>query len=202
MPHEFALLFTLSVSLVAALVLGLVTERLRLSPIVGYLLAGILVGPHTPGPVADPEMAVQFAEVGVVLLMFGVGLHFNLKDLWSVRSIAIPGAVGQIAVATTLGALAATALGWSLAEGVIIGIAISVASTVVLIRVLTDNDVLHTTQGHIAVGWLIVEDIFTILVLVVLPAAAVIVSQGGENGPSIPLALGWPSYGSPRSVSW
>ena len=116
--------------------LGLVTERLRLSPIVGYLLAGILVGPHTPGPVADPEMAVQFAEVGVVLLMFGVGLHFNLKDLWSVRSIAIPGAVGQIAVATTLGTLAAIALGWSLAEGVIIGIAISVASTVVLIRVL------------------------------------------------------------------
>ena len=114
MPHEFALLFTFSVSLVAALVLGLVTERLRLSPIVGYLLAGILVGPHTPGPVADPEMAVQFAEVGVVLLMFGVGLHFNLKDLWSVRSIAIPGAVGQIAVATTLGALAAIALGLEL----------------------------------------------------------------------------------------
>ena len=174
------------------------TERLRLSPIVGYLLAGILVGPRTPGPVADPEMAVQFAEVGVVLLMFGVGLHFNLKDLWSVRSIAIPGAVGQIAVATTLGALAAIALGLSLADGVIIGIAISVASTVVLIRVFTDNDVLHTTQGHIAVGWLIVEDIFTVLVLVVLPSAAVIVSQGGDDGRASRSRWGWPSYGSPR----
>jgi CPA2 family monovalent cation:H+ antiporter-2 len=178
------------VSLAAALVLGLATERLRLSPIVGYLLAGILVGPHTPGPVADPQMAVQFAEVGVVLLMFGVGLHFNLKDLWSVRSIAIPGAACQIAVATALGTLAAIITGWKLADGVIIGIAISVASTVVLIRVLTDNDVLHTTQGHIAVGWLIVEDIFTVLVLVVLPAAAAIAAQGGEDAPSISVALG------------
>jgi CPA2 family monovalent cation:H+ antiporter-2 len=190
MPHEFALLFTLSVSLVAALVLGLVTERLRLSPIVGYLLAGVLVGPHTPGPVADPGMAVQFAEVGVVLLMFGVGLHFNLKDLWSVRNVAIPGAMGQIVAATLLGTLAAVAIGWDRAEGVIIGIAISVASTVVLVRVLTDNDLLHTTQGHIAVGWLIVEDIFTVLVLVALPAVAAIVNQDAENAPSVPWALG------------
>jgi CPA2 family monovalent cation:H+ antiporter-2 len=190
MPHEFALLFTLSVSLVAALVLGLVTERLRLSPIVGYLLAGVLVGPHTPGPVADSEMAAQFAEVGVVLLMFGVGLHFNLKDLLSVRYVAIPGAAGQITVATLLGTLAAVAIGWGLAQGVIIGIAISVASTVVLIRVLTDNDVLHTSQGHIAVGWLIVEDIFTVLVLVALPAVAAIVTQNADDAPSVPLALG------------
>src|SRR5690606_6085282 len=116
--------------------------------------------------------AMQLGEIGVVLLMFGVGLHFNLRDLWAVRKIALPGAVGQITVATLFGALAAHWLGWDLTQGVIIGIAISVASTVVLIRVLMDNDVLETTQGHIAVGWLIVEDIFTVLVLVALPAIA------------------------------
>ena len=151
MHEEYALLIFLSVGLVAALLLGLVTERLKLSPIVGYLLAGILVGPNTPGVVADPHMAAQLAEIGVVLLMFGVGLHFNLRDLWAVKNIALPGAAGQIVVATSLGTLAAYSLGWNLSEGLIIGIAISVASTVVLIRVLMDNDVLHTSQGHIAV---------------------------------------------------
>jgi monovalent cation:H+ antiporter-2, CPA2 family len=188
--HDIGLLVNLAVSLVAALVLGLATERLRLSPIVGYLLAGVLLGPHTPGFVADVEMAMQLAEIGVVLLMFGVGLHFNLKELWSVRRIALPGAVGQIAVATLLGTLAASALGFGATQGVIIGIAISVASTVVLIRVLTDNDQLHTSHGHIAVGWLIVEDIFTVLVLVALPAVASIVGERAEGEPSIAAAIG------------
>ena len=173
------LLINLAVSLLAALIFGLITEKLRLSPIVGYLLAGIVLGPYTPGFVGDQEMALQFAEIGVVLLMFGVGLHFDLRDLLAVKKIAIPGAVGQIAVATALGTVAAMALGWPTTEGVVLGIAISVASTVVLVRVLTDNDVLHTTQGHIAVGWLLVEDIFTVLVLVVLPAAADILVEGG-----------------------
>ncbi len=185
MPEEYALLIFLSVGLAAALLLGLVTERLKLSPIVGYLLAGIIVGPNTPGVVADSHMAAQLAEIGVVLLMFGVGLHFNLRDLWAVRKAALPGAIGQITVATLIGTLATYAVGWSVSEGVIIGIAISVASTVVLIRVLMDNDVLHTSQGHIAVGWLIVEDIFTVLVLVALPAIADIVTHGGESDQSI-----------------
>jgi CPA2 family monovalent cation:H+ antiporter-2 len=145
------------------------------------LLAGIVLGPYTPGFVGDQETALQFAEIGVVLLMFGVGLHFDLRDLLAVKKIAIPGAVGQITVATALGTLAAVALGWSMTEGLVLGIAISVASTVVLVRVLTDNDVLHTTQGHIAVGWLLVEDIFTVLVLVVLPAAANILVDGGAG---------------------
>jgi CPA2 family monovalent cation:H+ antiporter-2 len=173
------LLINLSVSLLAALVFGLITEKLRLSSIVGYLIAGIAIGPYTPGFVGDQEMALQFAEIGVVLLMFGVGLHFDLRDLLAVKKIALPGAVGQIIAATALGTAAAVAAGWTTAEGVVLGIAISVASTVVLVRVLTDNDVLHTTQGHIAVGWLIVEDIFTVLVLVVLPAAADILVDGG-----------------------
>lgn len=183
--HEFPLLVFLSVSLVGALLLGLVTERLRLSPIVGYLLAGVIVGPATPGIVADEHMAVQLAEIGVVLLMFGVGLHFNLGDLWAVRRIAMPGAIGQIVVATLLGTLLMYFRGWGLSEGVVVGIAISVASTVVLIRVLIDNDVLQTTQGHIAVGWLIVEDIFTVLVLVALPAIADVVAHDGAGDKSV-----------------
>jgi monovalent cation:H+ antiporter-2, CPA2 family len=188
--HHDDLLVNLSASLVAALIFGLLTERLRLSPIVGYLLAGILLGPHTPGVRGDAETALQFAEIGVVLLMFGVGLHFNLKDLWQVRKVALPGAAVQITVATLLGTLASQVAGVSITYGVIIGIAISVASTVVLVRVLTDNDVLHTTQGHIAVGWLIVEDIFTVLVLVALPAVASILAQNGNGDQSVAGALG------------
>ncbi len=190
MHEEYALLVFLSVGLAAALVLGLITERLKLSPIVGYLLAGILVGPNTPGLVADPHLAVQLAEIGVVLLMFGVGLHFNLRDLWAVRKIALPGAIGQILAATILGTLAGYWLGKDIVEGLIIGIAVSVASTVVLIRVLMDNDVLHTSQGHIAVGWLIVEDIFTVLVLVALPAIAGLVTDGNKGGGQIAMSLG------------
>lgn len=188
MSHELAILIYLSVSLVTALVFGLITQRLRLSPIIGYLCAGILLGPHTPGFVADAGMAAQFAEIGVVLLMFGVGLHFSLKDLWLVRRVAIPGALGQIIVATVLGMLAVKALGFTTAQGVIVGIAISVASTVVLIRVLDDNNVLHTPEGHIAVGWLIVEDIFTVLVLVALPAMSGLI-QGGAADQNVATAI-------------
>jgi CPA2 family monovalent cation:H+ antiporter-2 len=179
--HDIALLVNLSVSLCLALVLGLITERLKLSPIVGYLLAGVILGPHTAGLRADVETARQLAEVGVVLLMFGVGLHFNLSDLWAVRRVAVPGAVGQIAFATLLGVLTCIALDMSASEGLIVGIAVSVASTVVLTRVLVDNNVLETPQGHMAVGWLIVEDIFTVLVLVALPALADMLAQKGAG---------------------
>src|SRR5688572_8541074 len=181
MHHDLAILISLSVCLGAALVLGYMTQRLKLSPIVGYLLAGIAIGPATPGFVADQASAAQFAEIGVVLLMFGVGLHFDLSDLLAVRRVAVPGAIGQVAVATLLGMLAFVAFGSSWAAGAVIGMSISVASTVVLIRVLSDNNVLDTDQGHVAVGWLIVEDLFTVLVLVMLPALAN--AGGGEGGP-------------------
>jgi CPA2 family monovalent cation:H+ antiporter-2 len=172
MPHELDLILTLTGGLLAALVFGFASQRLRLSPIVGYLVAGVAVGPFTPGFVADAGVAEQFAEVGVILLMFGVGLHFHVKELLAVRKIAIPGAVVQSAIATALGVVVTRAFGWELAHGVVFGIAISVASTVVLLRVLADNDALHTPTGHIAVGWLIVEDLFTVLVLVLLPIVA------------------------------
>lgn len=170
MPHELDLILTLTGGLTAALALGFITQKLHLSPIVGYLLAGILVGPFTPGFVADSGIATQCAEIGVILLMFGVGLHFHLKDLMAVRTVAIPGAIVQIAVATALGAVVTYFFNWTWTAGIVFGMAISVASTVVLTRVLADNRALHTPSGHIAIGWLIVEDLFTILVLVLLPA--------------------------------
>jgi monovalent cation:H+ antiporter-2, CPA2 family len=172
MPHDLDLILTLTGGLAAALVFGFVSRRLRLSPIVGYLVAGIAVGPFTPGFVAHGGIAEQFAEVGVILLMFGVGLHFHVRELLAVRRIAIPGAIFQSAIATALGVGLTTAFGWELAHGIVFGLAISVASTVVLLRVLADNDALHTPSGHIAVGWLIVEDLFTVLVLVLLPIVA------------------------------
>lgn len=186
MHGHIELLLNLSASLALALVFGLITERLKLSPIVGYLLAGFILGPNTPGFTADPDMAAQLAEIGVVLLMFGVGLHFNIKELLAVKNIAVPGAAGQILCATIGGAVTVhwAGLGWS--AGFVIGIAISVASTVVLIRMLIDNDIIHTAQGHIALGWLIVEDIFTVLVLVALPAFGVVnVDQVDDHGNKI-----------------
>jgi CPA2 family monovalent cation:H+ antiporter-2 len=168
--HSLDLILLLAGAFAAALALGYVTHRMRLSPIVGYLLAGVLIGPQTPGFAADPRMAEQLAEVGVILLMFGVGLHFDVKDLLAVRRVAVPGATLQTAVATGLGALAAVAFGWSWTSGLVFGLCLSVASTVVLIRVLSDNNALHTRSGHIAVGWLIVEDILMVLALVLLPA--------------------------------
>jgi monovalent cation:H+ antiporter-2, CPA2 family len=167
--HDTELILTLTCGLAAALALGYVTHRLGLSPIVGYLLAGIAVGPHTPGFVADRHLAEQLAEIGVILLMFGVGLHFHFDELLAVKRIALPGAVVQSLVATGLGAITAWGFGWGWAAGAVFGLALSVASTVVLTRVLADNNELHTPTGHIAVGWLVVEDLFTVLVLVLLP---------------------------------
>jgi len=167
--HELDLILTLAGGLTAALLLGYATHRLGLSPIVGYLLAGTIVGPHTPGFVADAEIAEQFAELGVILLMFGVGLQFHIEELIAVRRVAVPGALLQSLAATVLGFGIARAVGWSFQAGLIFGIALSVASTVVLVRVLTDNRELHTRTGHIAIGWLVVEDLLTIVALVLLP---------------------------------
>ena len=189
MPHNIDLILTLTGGLTAALGLGFATQKLRLSPIVGYLLAGILVGPFTPGYVANKDIATQFAEIGVILLMFGVGLHFHLKDLLAVRKVAIPGAVVQIAAATALGAVVMRMFGWSWTAGIVFGMAISVASTVVLTRVLADNRALHTPTGHIAIGWLIVEDLFTILVLVLLPA--LFGTGEGSEGRSVIATFAW-----------
>lgn len=179
------LILTLTGGLAAALGLGYLTERLGLSPIVGYLLAGIVVGPYTPGFVADVHLAEQLAEIGVILLMFGVGLQFHIRDLLAVRNVAIPGAIAQSLVATVLGAVVARGFGWSWTAGIVFGLALSVASTVVLVRVLSDNRALHTPTGHIAVGWLVVEDIFTVVVLVVLPA---LFTAGAPAGPADLLA--------------
>ncbi len=179
MPHRLDLILTFTGGLTAALVCGLIAQRARLSPIVGYLLAGILIGPATPGFDADPGTAEQLAELGVVLLMFGVGLHFDVRELLAVRRVAIPGALAQIGGATALGALVTYLAGWTVGAGLVFGLAISVASTVVLLRVLSDNDALHTPAGHVAVGWLIVEDLFTVLLLVLLPALAEARATGG-----------------------
>lgn len=179
--HHIELILTLTSGLAAALFMGYGTHRLGLSPIVGYLLAGVIVGPNTPGFTANRELADQLAEIGVILLMFGVGLHFHLKELLAVRRVAIPGAVGQSLVATVLGCLLAMGFGWGWSAGLVFGLAISVASTVVLLRVLVDNNDLHTPAGHIAVGWLVVEDIFTVLVLVLLPVLFPAGDAGAES---------------------
>jgi CPA2 family monovalent cation:H+ antiporter-2 len=178
MPHEESLIALLAIGLALAFVLGLLAVRLRLPPLVGYLLAGVLVGPHTPGYVADVHLAPQLAEIGVMLLMFGVGTHFSLRDLMAVKGVALPGAVAQIIVATALGALAAHFWGWSLGAGLIFGLALSVASTVVLLRALEERGDLKSSDGQIAVGWLVVEDLVTVVALVLLPALAGVL--GGE----------------------
>ncbi|MGH8047039.1 MAG: cation:proton antiporter [Chthoniobacterales bacterium] len=170
MHDSLDLILTFTGGLAAALLFGYITTRLGLSPIVGYLIAGIAVGTHTPGFEANPDLASQMAEIGVILLLFGVGLQFHIKELLSVRRVAIPGAIAQIAAATALGAGAMHLFGWSWKAGIVFGLAISVASTVVLTRVLSDHSALHTRTGHIAVGWLVVEDLFTVVALVLLPA--------------------------------
>ncbi len=172
MPHDTPLITTIVAGLVLAFIFGAIANRLRMPPLVGYLLAGIAAGPFTPGIVADVDLASQLAELGVILLMFGVGLHFSLKDLLSVRAIAIPGAVVQIAGATIMGAGLAALLGWSLGAGLIFGLALSVASTVVLLKALQDRHIVESERGRIAVGWLIVEDIAMVLALVLIPALA------------------------------
>jgi CPA2 family monovalent cation:H+ antiporter-2 len=178
MPHETSLIALISVGLVLAFAAGLLANRLHLPPLVGYLLAGVAIGPFTPGFVADVELAPQLAELGVILLMFGVGLHFSINDLLAVRRIALPGAVAQIAVATALGAGVAFLWGWSFGAGLVFGLALSVASTVVLLRALEERKALDTQDGRIAVGWLIVEDLAMVLALVLLPALAG--SLGGD----------------------
>ena len=167
--HDVPIITTIAAAFTAAWLLGLLTQRLGLSPIVGYLLAGVLIGPHTPGFSGDIPIAQQLAEVGVILLMFGVGLHFHLKDLLAVRNIAIPGALGQSAVAVLVAIGVFAALGLPPKSGAMLGMAMAVASTVVLMRVLMDADALNTPQGHVAVGWLIVEDILTVVLLVIIP---------------------------------
>ncbi|MFM2053438.1 MAG: hypothetical protein RL456_1475, partial [Pseudomonadota bacterium] len=188
MPHDVPLVTTLAAAFGLALVLGLLAVRVRLPALVGYLLAGVLIGPFTPGFVADTGIAAELAEIGVMLLMFGVGLHFSLDDLLAVRAIAVPGAVLQIVVATALGAGLATAWGWGWGGALVFGLALSVASTVVLLRALEDGDALATEDGRIAVGWLIVEDLMMVLVLVLLPPLAGWAGQGG--GAPVWTALG------------
>lgn len=170
--HDTPLIATIAAGFMLAFLFGMIAHRLRLSPLVGYLAAGIVVGPFTPGFVADAKLAQELAEIGVILLMFGVGLHFSLADLMAVRRIAVPGAVAQIAVATLLGMGLAAALGWGLGAGLVFGLALSVASTVVLVRALQERKILDSERGKIAVGWLIVEDLVMVLALVLLPALA------------------------------
>ncbi|MCA3633383.1 MAG: Kef family K(+) transporter [Methylobacterium sp.] len=178
MQHDTPLIATIAVGLGLAFVLGVVAQRFRLPPIVGYLVAGIMVGPFTPGFVADQKLAVELAEIGVILLMFGVGLHFSLKDLLSVRVIAVPGALGQIAVATLLGMGLAWTMGWGMGAGLVFGLALSVASTVVLLRALQERRQVETEKGRIAVGWLIVEDLVMVVTLVLVPPLAALL--GGK----------------------
>ena len=187
MPHHTSLIATVVAGLGLAFVFGALAQRLRLSPLVGYLVAGVVIGPFTPGYVADQALAPQLAEIGVILLMFGVGLHFSLKDLLAVRAIAVPGAVAQIALVTGLGAGLARLLGWPLGSGVVFGLALSVASTVVVLRALQERRLVDTERGRIAVGWLIVEDLAMVLALVLVAALAGVL--GGE-APAAPAAGG------------
>jgi len=189
--HDVPLIATIAVSLAFAFVGGLVAVRLRLPPLVGYLLAGIVVGPFTPGFVADAHLAPQLAEIGVILLMFGVGTHFSIRDLFAVRRVALPGAFTQIIVATALGAGLAALWGWSLGAGIIFGLSLSVASTVVLLRALQDRGILNSNDGRIATGWLVVEDLLMVLALVLLPAlTGVLGGEVPDNSGNLWLALG------------
>lgn len=172
MPHSVTLITTIAVSFGLALLMGLIANRLKLPVLVGYLAAGVILGSNTPGFVADMELSAQLAEIGVILLMFGVGLHFSLNDLLAVRRIALPGAIVQIVVATAFGAMVATSWGWNLGVGIVFGVALSTASTVVLLRALEQRGLLKSVNGSIAVGWLVVEDLAMVLVLVLLPPLA------------------------------
>ncbi len=193
MPHEVTLITTVAAAFGFALILGVIAERCRLPAMVGYLVAGILIGPATPGFVADMSTASQLAEIGVMLLMFGVGLHFSLDDLLAVRRIAVPGAVVQMGLATLLGMGVATFWGWSFGAALVFGVSLSCASTVVLLKALESRGLLETHNGQIAVGWLVVEDLATVLVLVLLPPLAGLLGGNGEasgSGTSLWLALG------------
>jgi CPA2 family monovalent cation:H+ antiporter-2 len=182
MPHGTPLISLLTIGLGLAFVFGMIATRLKLSPLVGYLIAGVVIGPFTPGFVGDAQLATELAEIGVILLMFGVGLHFSLDDLLSVRAIALPGALAQILAATLLGVGLGYLMGWPLEGGIVFGLALSVASTVVLLRALQERHVVQTERGRIAVGWLIVEDIAMVLALVLLPTWADLRNQVAESG--------------------
>ncbi|MBB3608265.1 cation:proton antiporter [Rhizobium sp. BK602] len=188
MPHDTPLISTIVMGLVMAFILGAIANRFKLPPLVGYLIAGVLAGPHTPGFVADQSLAPELAEIGVILLMFGVGLHFSLKDLLSVRGIAVPGAIVQIGFATLLGWGLGALMGWPLGGSLVFGLALSVASTVVLLKALQERRLVETDRGKIAVGWLIVEDLAMVLALVLIPAAASI--SGDGHGTVEPLSAG------------
>jgi K+:H+ antiporter len=188
MFHETPLITTIVAGLGLAFVFGAIAQRLRVSPLVGYLLAGVAVGPSTPGFVADPALAAELAEIGVILLMFGVGLHFSLSDLLSVRAIALPGALVQIGAATLFGLGLALSMGWTVGAGLVFGLALSVASTVVLMRAIQERRLMETERGRIAVGWLIVEDLAMVLALVLLPALAPVFGGSNDAIASEPLA--------------
>jgi CPA2 family monovalent cation:H+ antiporter-2 len=193
--HDVPLITTIAAGFTCAWLLGLLTQRLGLSPIVGYLLAGVVIGPHTPGFVGDVAIAAQLAEVGVILLMFGVGLHFHLRDLLAVKGIAIPGAVGQSLLATLLSVFVFGELGMPARTGAVMGMAMAVASTVVLMRVLMDAEMLNTRQGHVAVGWLIVEDIFTVVLLVLIPILGMNTAPQVIGAPAAPTPELWTTVG-------
>ncbi len=201
MPHEVNLIATIAAAFGLAMVFGLIATHLRMPPLVGYLFAGILIGPFTPGFVADVGLAAQLAEIGVMLLMFGVGLHFSLADLMAVKRIAVPGAIAQIAVAVLLGAGVASLWGWSLTEAVVFGLCLSVASTVVLLRALEARGQVSSSQGQIAVGWLIVEDLVMVLALVMLPAVAELVADTRAVGEGNDGAIGSPA-GLAETIGW
>ena len=188
MPHDTPLIATIVVGLCLAFLFGAIANRLRISPLVGYLLAGVLCGPYTPGFVADQELTLQLAEIGVILLMFGVGLHFSVKELLSVKAIAVPGALAQIFAATALGTGLGLIIGWDLTGSVVFGLALSTASTVVLLRAMQERRLMETDRGRIAVGWLIVEDLVMVLTLVLMPAIAGMLHGNSGTVPSDPLA--------------
>lgn len=192
MTHDIPLLSTIAVGLVGAFILGFAAQKIHLSPIVGYLAAGMIVGPFTPGFVADAEIAAELSEIGVILLMFGVGMHFSFKELLAVRRVALPGAIVQMLAATAAGAGLGLALGWDIGAALLFGLALSVASTVVMLRALEDRQLLDTRAGHIAVGWLIVEDLAMVLALVIIPVLAADAGGGEAAGAgAIAGSLAW-----------
>jgi CPA2 family monovalent cation:H+ antiporter-2 len=189
MDHEPVLISTIAIGLTSAFIGGLIARHVRLPAIVGYIVAGVVIGPFTPGLLADTDIALELAELGVILLMFGVGIHFSIRDLLAVRSIAVPGAIIQMAVSGLFGVWLGSALGWGVGGGLVLGLALSIASTVVLLRALTDRNELETPQGRIAVGWLIVEDLLAVLVLVLLPTVAPLLAGSGGADQSAADAL-------------
>ncbi len=182
MDHNVTLISTIAAGFGLALIFGFIAERFKLSALVGYLVAGMVIGPATPGFVADAHIASQLSEIGVMLLMFGVGLHFSVDDLMSVKRIAIPGAIVQMSIATLLGMYVANAWGWTFGEGLVFGLALSCASTVVLLRALESRNLMQSINAKITIGWLVVEDLLTVLVLVLLPPLASLLSGTAVDG--------------------